>query len=503
MAVWPSSIFHAPGSAPGPLARVAVGTVLLAPTIGCYVGDASGVAWTETGVGSDTSTTPDEDSGSMDPSEGDDDGEPGDDGSDDGSDMSDISVPPELDGPAFYPGGRNHSPITPHVAERMRAIAGLDPDLADDVFMKTGASSTVSGNTLHCFVDDPLALGEHEHLEPALEFFMGGDAAGSTPFDRDTEAARVGHHAGWAISGDPSPIDLEVDMVAPRLALVHFGTNDMGWGDTYGDALLYFYDNMTQMLDGFIEQGIIPIVFGITRRGDYASAQRWVGTWNAALRGMAQARQVPFVDLYNAIDPLPGHGLAGDGLHLEAYSGGACVLDEDGLQHGYNIRNLVALEALDRAVAVLVDEEEGLDPPAEPMAGRGTPDDPWEIRQLPFTDARNTALHGEPFVDEYPGCDSNTDESGPELWYRFEVEQTTRIRAGVLDLDGVDIDVHLVDDSATGEGCLARGHHFVETTVDPGVYHFALDTWVSDGTPLAGNFMFVLVECEDNDASCG
>jgi hypothetical protein len=363
----------------------------------------------------------------------------------------------------------------------------------EDVFMKTGASSTVSHNTLFCFADGPVELGEHDELQPTLDFYLGGDAAGTTPFDRQSEAARVGHHAGWAISGDPSPIDIEVDMLSPRVALVHFGANDMGWGETYGDALVYYHSNMMLLVDGLILEGVVPVLFGITRRGDYASAQRWVATWNATIRGIAQSRQVPFVDLYEAIDWLPGHGLAGDGLHLEAYGGGACILDEEGLQHGYNIRNLVALEVLDRAVAVLEDGAEGLDDPQPPLVGEGTPSAPWQIEGLPFTDVRDTTVQGEPFVDVYPGCNSTADES----------EETTRVRAAVLDMEGVDIDVHLVDETASGDGCIERGHHFVEGTLEPGVYHFVLDTWVNnDGVPLAGEFLFVLLECEDDDSAC-
>ncbi len=419
---------------------------------------------------------------------------------DDGTETGETGEPVPYR-PERYPGGRAHSPVTPYVADRMREIAVLGPDKADDVFMKTGASSTVSSNTLHCFADDPLELGAHDHLLPTLEWFLGGDAAGSTPFDRDTLAAEVGHHAGWAIEGDPSPVEMELELVSPQLALIHFGTNDMGWGATYGDALVGFHTNMMLLMDMLHDEGIVPIVFGITRRGDLASAQRWVGTWNAALRAMAQARQIPFVDLYHAIDPLAEHGLAGDGLHLEAFAGGACVLTESGLEHGYNQRNLLALEALDRSAAVLVDDADGLDEPAPTLSGAGTQGDPWVIDQLPFGDARNTELEGDGFVDVYSAC-STSDESGPELWYRLEVDTTTRIRAVVLDMEGVDIDVHLVDETATGEGCIERGHHFVQTTLSPGTYHFALDTWVSDGTPLAGDFVFVLVECDDDDSAC-
>lgn len=471
---------------------------------GCSVEASFGVAWTETDVSGTTDASPPDrseptgDSGEGTTSDGS--GESGDPG--ESSDTSDTGEPPPPEVPARYPGHRIHSPITPHVAQRMRDIALLGPDLADDVFMKTGASSTVSHNTLHCFVDDPIELGEHEGLQPALDHFLMGDAAGTTPFDRESVAARVGHHAGWAVGGDPSPVDIEAELLTPSLALVHFGANDMGWGATYGDALLGFHANMMLLLDGLIDRGIVPIVFGVTRRGDYSSAQAWVGTWNATLRGIAQARQIPFVDLYEAIDGLPGHGLSGDGLHLEAYPGGACVLDEEGLQHGYNLRNLVALEVLDRAAAVLVHEEPALDPPHVELWGEGTPDEPWVIDALPFSDVRDTSTDGAPFVDLYPGCDASSDESGPEFWYRFTVDEVTRVRAAVLDMEGVDIDVHLVDDSATGEGCLARGHHFVQTTLQPGSYHFALDTWVSDGTPLAGEFVFVLLECDDDDAAC-
>ena len=42
-----------------------------------------------------------------------------------------------------------------------------------------------------------------------------------------------------------------------------------------------------------------------TRRGDNPEAQRYVSIYNAVLRTLAQSRQVPFIDLYEAIDPLP------------------------------------------------------------------------------------------------------------------------------------------------------------------------------------------------------
>lgn len=409
--------------------------------------------------------------------------------------------PPAPEHPALYPGGRTHSPITPFVAERIRAIAAAATSAQPDVFMKVGASSTVSRSTLFCFADGPVDLAEHRELDPTLQHFLGGDAAGTTPFDRESEAAEVGRTAAWAIAGDPSPIDVERAALSPSIALVHYGTNDMGGGATFESALVAFQRNMTTLVDGLVEEGIIPVVFGVTRRGDDDDANHWVSAFNAASRGVAQREQVPFVDLHHAIDPLPGHGLGGDGLHLEAYEGGACVLDADGLQHGYNVRNLVALEVLDRARAVIVDGVDALDPAAAALPGSGAAGDPWLIPGLPFAhDGSSTS--GARDVDVYPAC-SDADESGPELWYRLDLEEPTRIRALVLDGAGVDVDLHLVGDVASGDGCLARGHHRLEATLDPGTYHLAIDTFVAGDVELSGDYLLVLVACDEDDASCG
>lgn len=481
-----------------PLARAIGSWCLLGSGLACQVEASFGAAWSETDVGHGTNTTTGEasETGQADSSSS------GSDGTGDASDLATTPMPPTPYEPARYPGDPIHSPITPYVADQMREIALLGPDKLDDVFLKAGASSTVNRNTLFCFAEGPVELAGHDALQGTLDFYLGGDAAGTTPFDRQSEAAESGQHAGWAIFGDPSPIEIEVSLLSPRVALVHFGANDMGWGANYAESLVHYHWTMMLLIDGLILEGVVPVVFGITRRGDSNLAQKWVDTWNATSRAIAQSRQIPYVDLFNAIDGLPGHGLSSDGLHLEAYDGGACILDDEGLQHGYNVRNLVALEALDRAVAVLEDDAEGLDDAQPSLEGEGTPSAPWVIGELPFTDVRDTSMEGAPFVDVYPGCGSTSDESGPELWYRLDVTETVRIRAVALDMEGVDIDMHLVDATATGEGCIERGDSFVQATLEPGTYHFVLDTWVSEGTPLAGEVSFVLVECEDDDGAC-
>jgi hypothetical protein len=394
--------------------------------------------------------------------------------------------------------------VTPYVADHIREILGAGSDtLQSDVFMKVGASSTVSHSTLYCFVEDPVDLGPHTSLQSALDFFLGGDADGTTPFDRETIAARSGHTAMWVVEGDPSPLEEESVAIQPRFAIIHYGTNDMGMGSTYLSAMWGFHEAMMSMIDGLIEDGIVPVLTGISHRGDSASANQWVETYNAVIRGMAQARQVPFIDLHLAMDDLDGFGLAGDGIHLEGYSGGPCVLTEDGLGHGYNRRNLIVLQALNRLYQVGVLGVESLDEAQAPMAGAGSPSDPYEVTDLPLSDSRDTRDSSSTSLSLYSGCESDSDESGPEVVYRLTLEESTRIRAIVADRGETDIDIHLLDATATEGGCIARDHNSLEGTLEPGTYHLVLDSWVdADGGVRAGEYQLMVVECHPDDSAC-
>jgi hypothetical protein len=406
-------------------------------------------------------------------------------------------------GPAFYPDGRGHSPLTPYVVEQLRDLAALNSELQPDVFMKIGASSTASTRTLACFATAPLELGNHQHLKQTLNLFLGGDAAGSTPFDRDTEAAVSGKTAGWAISGNPSPVEAEIAAISPSLSFIHYGTNDMQMGYSYGSAMPAYYENMAELMEILIDHGIVPIVASISHRGDSQAANYWVGAYNAVNRGLAQYHQVPFLDMHLALDPLPGHGLSGDGIHVNGYSGGACVLTAEALEYGYNMRNLISVEALDRLKQVLLDGVDDLDEPGKPLEGDGSPTDPFTIAALPFTDIRDTSTSTHRNLDLYSGCSSDSNESGPEFLYRYEVEEAQAIRALVMDLGDADIDIHLLDATGSESGCIERGHRFIETTLQPGTYIFALDSWVDGGgDERSGEFIFALIACDEGDSDC-
>ncbi len=397
-----------------------------------------------------------------------------------------------------YPSDRTHSPMTAAVAANLEQIGERGPGLADDVFMKVGASSDVSASNLHCFATDDVDLGVHVELTETLELFRAGDAAGTSPFDRESLATEAGRSASWVIAGEPSPLQLEIDAVSPSLAFVHFGTNDMEQGVDPGAALPGFFVAMSALLDGAQQQGIVPIVVGLTRRGDDPAADRWIATYNAVLRAMAQQRQVPFVDAWWAIDPLPGHGLGPDGLHLESYAGGSCDFSELGLQHGYNLRNLIQLEALARTEAAAAG-----DPPDDdvlpPVLGDGSAQQPWLIDGLPFLHDADTA-NGIAQLDLYD-C-SSSDESGPELTYSLELAADTALRIIALDGEGVDVDVHVLAGSGP-ESCVARDDGIIADTFAAGTWRIVIDSWSDGAVDYAGRFVLAVVPCDAEDPGCG
>ena len=409
---------------------------------------------------------------------------------------------PEL-APALYPSDRTHSPITPYVVDRLTEILARNPTSARDLFMKAGDSITASNAFLYCFAGASVDLDTHADLQATLDVYRGATVLGTTSFDRDSDVVQSGRTAFWAMSGQPSPLTQEMDAVEPAVGVVMFGTNDIGWfGADHLATLDWYHGYMFDLVDAMLARGIIPILSTIPPRDDDSTLDAWVPTFNAAIRGFAQGRQIPLVDFHRELLPLPNHGLSGDGVHPNASGSGACVLTADGLGYGYDVRNLITLEALDRVRRAALSDAGALDADAPTLAGQGTTTSPFLIVGQPFVDVRDTRSAPSRVLDVYDGCSSTADESGPEVVYRLEVTSPVRIRAIVLDRGDVDIDVHLLDASATTAGCLARDDALLEADLTPGTYHIVLDTYVSAGTEKSGEYLFVLMTCPPGDPAC-
>jgi hypothetical protein len=389
-------------------------------------------------------------------------------------------------GPVFYPASATQSPITNAGAAnlRARAIAGSH---APNVFAKVGESNTVSTSFLHCFAGSKVGLGAATSLQATLDHFRGGHAAGTTPFDRVSLAASVGWSASAPLQGDPPYLAKELAAIDPRFAIVMFGTNDIQTRNL--DA---YADNMLTLVDALLAANVVPIVSSIPPRNDDATADLEVPTYVAVARGVAQGREIPFVDLERELRALPGHGLGGDGIHMNTAPTGACDLTTGGLAYGFNVRNLVTLTAFDRLRRAAFDSAPAPDPAALVIVGTGSPTDPIVVPGLPFSDVRNTKSHGQKVAASY-SCGTQN-EGGPEIYYRLDLAQPTKVRAVVLDRGDADIDVHLLGASPSADRCVARDNREIVADLAAGTHWFSLDTFVSGaGKELAGEYVFVIL----------
>jgi hypothetical protein len=386
-------------------------------------------------------------------------------------------------GPVLYPADRRHSPLVPELVDGLRAVAVVEPALADDVFMKVGDSITVSRAFLHCFDGTRVDL-DGRPLEDTRLRFLAGDAAGTSPYRRESLSAIVGWSASQALAGDPSPLAQEHAALRPRYAVVMFGTNDSGYR-----PLESFGRDLWTIVDQLRARGTIPLVSTIPPRDDSAEVDARVPLYNLAIRAVAQGRGVPLVDYHRELSPLPDHGLATDGVHPSATSGG-CVLDETGLQRGYNVRNLLTLEQLDRATRALGGE--ALDVEAPRLRGEGSADDPYLVDALPFALMGDTASSSERSIDTY-ACAPTTREDGPERVHRLELERPARVTAVALSARGVDVDVHVLAGAVAPEACLARDNREVTLELDAGTYYVVVDTWAdASGATQPGEYLLLV-----------
>jgi hypothetical protein len=266
------------------------------------------------------------------------------------------------------PAGALHSPMTQDVVEPLRALLARS-GARKDAFVKIGDSNTVNSSFMRCFAGGDVRLGSHEELSDTVSFFKAHDVDGvKTSFDRVTEAATIGWLARDVMNGTPSALEREIAATRPAFAVIMLGTNDNRAG-----GVEPFAASLGAVVDKTLALGVVPLLSTIPPRTDNRAAAARVPELNAVIREIATARGVPLMDLYQALEDLPGKGLAQDGIHLQmAYSNAphGCWLTASGLQKGMNTRNLLTLQALDRARRFLVEGETPEGEPSDAVATR-------------------------------------------------------------------------------------------------------------------------------------
>ena len=363
------------------------------------------------------------------------------------ADTPDTSVPTYA--PILYLEGTRHSPITPAVVARLQGIVSVTQGA--NVFAKIGDSITVDPNFLACFDGGIVDFGAQSGLAPTVAYFMAGNAAGASPFARVSLAAKGGTTAYDAIRGNPCPLEQELSAVVPSIEVIMFGTNEVRYGWTLDEFATYLWN----AIDESIARGVVPIMSTIPPNTGYPEADARIPTFNRMIRAIAQGRGVPLVDFHRELELLPSRGISGDRLHPSVSPNGGCTLTADGLQYGYNVRNLITLEALARVRAALAGSAS--DAAASTRVGTGTEADPF-AGQWPLVDLGDTRS-GSAYVDH--DCGTST---GNEVAYRVVVASPTTIRASVVDRPGTDVELRIV----AGGICVASGDATATATVPAG-----------------------------------
>ncbi len=419
-----------------------------------------------------------------------------------------------------------HSPITPYVVEQMKKIMAKNNSRSNNVFIEIGDSHYDYDDFMVCYSKQSsqvVTLGSYANLQTVVDEFQKTKDS----FKRDSLAAVGGTSTRDDLRNSPNLIAQEISAMNPRFAFFGYGTNDIGNGsytfknymynsnaraDGYAWALQDYYRQITKAMDQLIDAGVIPLISGIIP--NFAEPQNInylsytnppackkteypryvVQAFNAASRGVAEARQLPWLDTYHLFNPLKNHGLQSDHIHGSRTSQ-YCDFSSTGLGYGVNNRNLHSVVMLDSAWRTVVKGEDAMDPIEEPFRGKGTQADPYLITSIPYTHQGNTN-NGESKIDTYSGCGS-ANESGKEIYYKLELSQKKYVRMFAASASGVDVDIQIMKTTPGASNCIARSDIMLHGALEAGTYYISVDTFAGSGASGPGQYLFGIVECDN------
>lgn len=233
------------------------------------------------------------------------------------------------------------------ISARTRQIyqSGLAQGNNPRVFVKVGDSITNNQPFMNGYGSGEYALGNYTYLQDAINFFDTGS------FVRDSIAAESGFNAAavldaiWAPSGtcqaNESPLACEYRIMKPAVSIIMYGSVDV---QLYGADT--FRNYLTQIVQTTISRGIIPVLTTFPNGSDYYPSQS--DQFNAVIRSVATAEQIPLIEFRNPALNLPDRGVGSDKYHL-SMNGTSYYIALSGEEsvYGLTLRNLLTLQALD------------------------------------------------------------------------------------------------------------------------------------------------------------
>jgi uncharacterized protein YraI len=235
-------------------------------------------------------------------------------------------------------------PVVAEVTETARIIFQQGQALGhlSNAVAKVGDCNSAGWLFLHPFGENQYDLVEYGSLQGAVDYFAETFAARSY-------AAYTGMNVGgvldptWAdpinCNPDEAPLFCEYRQRNPSLAVIMFGSNDIVVLTTE-----QFDHALRQVVNATRQAGIVPILSTFPRHISYPDRSI---QFNQIVVQVARDYNLPLINLWRALEPLPNHGIAPDGYHLSGPLTRAGDMTPDNLQTGFPLRNLVTLQSLD------------------------------------------------------------------------------------------------------------------------------------------------------------
>jgi hypothetical protein len=253
-------------------------------------------------------------------------------------------------------------PLVPEIGENARALyahslaRGGDPH----AFIKVGDCMTDTPYFLIPIGEDDYALGEYAHLEPVIAQFR---TAERDSFARQSQAAAGGFNAAsildamWAnpqfCQAGETPLSCELRVMEPSIALIMFGTNDVQY--LTAEQFAYF---LRALVVETVRAGVLPVLSTFPHRPEFPEQTT---LFNQIVAGVALEYDVPLINLWLALEPLPDRGVdLADPTHMTVpASGGVCAFVDENLAAGFTVRNLLTLQTLEAVLAAAESVEGG------------------------------------------------------------------------------------------------------------------------------------------------
>jgi hypothetical protein len=250
-------------------------------------------------------------------------------------------------------------PLVPEISENARALyahslaRGGDPH----AFIKVGDCMTDTPHFLIPIGAGDYALGDYAHLERVIAQFRTEER---DSFARQSQAAAGGFNVAsildaiWAnpefCQAGETPLSCELRIMQPSIALIMFGTNDVQY--LTAEQFSYF---LRALVVETIRAGVLPVLSTFPHRPEFPEQTI---LFNQIVAGVARDYEVPLINLWLALEPLPDRGVdLADPTHMTVPASGAvCAFVDENLAAGFTMRNLLTLQTLE-AVLVTVEAE--------------------------------------------------------------------------------------------------------------------------------------------------